>query len=83
MHEIENLILKGVINEADVIYWGDFNIWVDDIRSNVAQNFFRLLNKFSLVNLVTKHTYNSGHNLALVITKIHHSLVKSLTVDTI
>ena len=75
LQEIEGLILEREINEADVIYLGDFNIWVDDIRNNDAQNYLRLLNNFSLVNLVNKHTYKSGHTLDLV--------VKSLTVDTI
>ena len=66
-----------------VIYWSDFNIWFDDIRNNDAQNFLRLLNNVSLVNLGNKPTYNSGHTLDLVITKRHHSLVKSITIDTI
>ena len=70
-------------NESDLNYLGDFNIWVDNIRNYVAQKFLRLLNSFSLVNLVNKLTYNSGHTLDSVITKSHHSLVKSLTVDTI
>ena len=77
------VLFYSEINRADLIYMGDFNIWVDDIRNNDAQNFLRLLNKFSLVNLVNKPTYNSGHTLDLVITKSHHSLVKSLNVDTI
>ena len=42
-----------------------------------------MLDNFSLVNLINKHTYNSRHTLELVITKNHHSLVKNLTVDTI
>ena len=62
---------------------GWFNIWVDDIRNSDAQNFLRLLNDFCLVNFVNKPTYNSGHILYLVITKNHHSIVKSLTADTI
>ena len=61
----------------------DFNIWVDDNRNMYAQNFLRLLNNFSLVNLVNKPMYNSGQTLDLVVTRNHHSLVKSLTVDTI
>ena len=48
---------------------GDLNIWVDDIGNNYAQNFLRLQNKFSIVNLVNEPTYNSGHTLDLVITK--------------
>ena len=83
LQEIESLILESEINEADVIYLGDFNIWVDDIRNNDAQNFLRLLNNFSLVNLVNKPTYNSGHTLDLVITKNHHSFVKKLTCNTL
>ena len=82
MQEIESLTLESEINEADVIYLGDFNIWVDDMGNNDAQNFLRLLVSFSLVNLVNEPTYNSGHTLDLVITKNHHFLVKNLTVDT-
>ena len=36
LHEIESLILESEINEADVIYLGDFSIWFDDIRNNDA-----------------------------------------------
>ena len=68
LREIESLILESEINEADVINMGDFNIWVHDFGNSDAQNFLRLLNNFSLVNLVNKHTYNSGHTLDLVIT---------------
>ena len=66
-----------------MIHLGVFKIWVDDIRNNDYQNFLRLLNNFSLVNIVNKPTYNSGHTLDLFITKYHHSLVKSLIVETI
>ena len=55
---------------------GDFNIWVDDIRNNGAENFLRFLNNFGLVNLVNKPTYNSGHPLDSVITKKSALLVK-------
>ena len=41
------------------------------------------MNNFILVNLVNEPTNNSGHTLDVAITKNHHSLVKSLTVDTI
>ena len=67
--EIESLISENAISEADVIYLGIFNIWVDDVRNNGAENFLRLLNSFSLVNLVNKPTYNSIHTLDLEITK--------------
>ena len=83
LQENESLILESELNEVDVIYLGDFNILVDDIGNNEAQNFLRLLDNFSILNLVNEPTYNSGHTLDLVITKNHHSLVKSLTVDTI
>lgn len=48
------------IYEADVIYVGDFNIWVDDIGNVGAQNFPRILVTFYLSNIVSKSTYNSG-----------------------
>ena len=83
LQEIESLILGSEINEADVIYMGDYKIWVDDIRNNDAQSFLRLLNNFSIGILVNKPIYNSGHTLDLVIIKSHHSLMKTLTVDTI
>ena len=51
LQEIENFILESEINEADIIYWGGFKIWVGDIRNNHAQNFLRLLNNFSLDNV--------------------------------
>ena len=82
MQEIEILILDSEINETEVIYLCDFNIWEHDIRNNDTQNFIRLLSNFSLVNIVNKPTYNSGHILHLVITKNHHFLVKILIDDT-
>ena len=69
LQEIGSLILESEINETDVIYLSDFNIWVDDVGNNDAQNLLRLLDNFSLVNLVNEPTYNSGHTLDLVITK--------------
>ena len=83
LQEIESLTLHSEIHEADVIYLGDFNICVDDFKNNGAHNFLRLLNNFSLVTLVNEPAFNSGHTLNFVITKNYHSLVKSLTVDTI
>ena len=46
--EIGNLILESEINESDVIYLDDFNIWVDVIGNIGTQNFLRLLKNFSL-----------------------------------
>ena len=83
MQKIENFVLYSEMNKADVIYLGDFNIWIDDIRNKNAENFLRLLNNFNLVNFINKPMYNSGHISDLVITKNYHSHVKSLTVDTI
>ena len=62
-------MLESEINEADVSCLGDFNICVDDIKDNDAQNFLRSLNNFSLDDLVNKPTYNSGQTLDKVITK--------------
>ena len=77
LQEIESLIFDSEISEADVIYLGDFNTWVDDIRYNDAQNFLRILNYLSHGNLVNESTYNSGHTLDLAVTKNHHSLDKN------
>ena len=63
LQEIQSLISEIVINETDVIYWGDFNIWVDDIINDDAKNFLILRNNLSLVNLVNMPTYISGHTL--------------------
>ena len=83
MQEIESLILESDINEADVINFGDFNIWVDDIRSYDAQNFLKLLNNFSFINIVNTPTYKSGHTLHLVITKNLHPLDTINTINTL
>ena len=47
--EIESLILESEINKADVICSGDFNFWVNYIKINDAQNFFRLLITLALL----------------------------------
>ena len=83
LQEVETPILENETSEDDVIYLGEFNIWVDDIRNSDGQNFPRLQNNFSHVNLVSKLTFNSGHILDLFITKKHHSPVEILGVDTI
>ena len=49
LQEFESLVLENEINEADVIYLGHFNICVDDILNNYAQNSLRVLNNFTLV----------------------------------
>ena len=66
MPEVESLILESEINQTDVIYVGDFKIWFDEIRNKDIKNFLRLLNNFSLGNLMNKPTYNSRHTLHLV-----------------
>ena len=54
------------MNEAVVIYLGKFNIRVNDVESNDAQNFLRKLKYFSIFNSINKPKYNSGHTLDLV-----------------
>ena len=56
LQEIECLILENEIHEADVNHLGVFNTRVDDITKFYVQNFLRLLNNFSLVNLVNEPT---------------------------
>ena len=72
LQKIQRLVLKNETHETDVVYFRDFNIWVDDIRNNIAQNFLRLLINFKLVKFVSKPKYNSSHTLDLVITINHH-----------
>ena len=45
--EIERLTLESEMNEADEINLGDFNNWVDDIKSIDVQKFLRLLNNLA------------------------------------
>ena len=77
LQEIDTPTLENEINETDVIYLGDCNICVDDIRITVAQSFLRLIKYFSLFILMKKPKFEFSYH------KKHHSPAKSLPVCTI
>ena len=83
LQELESLILDNEIYENNVVYLGDFNVWVDDDDTSNSQRFLMMLNNFNLVNLVNKPTCKSGHTLDLVITKKDNSSIGNLAVDSI
>ena len=83
LQEIQSLILDNETHQTNVIYLGDFNMWVDDNSSNDALGFLELLDTFNLKNYVNEPTCRSGHTLDLVITKKQDPLVSDLKVDNI
>ena len=71
---------------ADVFLIGDFNIWVDDTRSNNSLEFLNLLNIFGLMNYVEEPTHGTDENehiLDLIITDVNSDILKNLVVEPV
>ena len=83
MHEIESFLLENEMYESDAFHLENFKIQVNSNSKKDVQPTLRLLNIFSLFNLINKPALKSDHILDLVITKSHHALVERLTIDTI
>ena len=71
------------MNEADVTYVSYLKILVDDIRNNDAQNLIRLKNNFSFFSRKKKLRITLVTPWIWLSQKKHHSIVESLSVDTI
>ena len=81
LHDFEALLMENVSVGCDVMYIGDFNIWVDDPDNSDANNFNEILETYNLRNFVTKPTYGSGHTLDLIITGKDDRMIESINVE--
>merc|ERR1712074_53970 len=61
--EFESFLMDSAALNENVLYLGDFNIWVDDLNNSEARKFNDILSNFNLVNHVCSPTQKSGHTL--------------------
>ena len=79
--EFEKHVFSIEKSEKNVIYLGDFNIWMDDVNNIEAIRMNTLLKNYSLKNHISSPTHISGHTLDLVISHKNLELVKNVRVD--
>lgn len=65
---------------ANIIIWGDFNLWLDDIEARYVPHFIDTIATFNLVNIVDRPTSVSGHIIDLVLVDVSRDLVRDLYV---
>ena len=58
-----NLLEFHISANMDLIFVGDFNIYIDDLNDVNSINFLKLLNTFNLCQHVSFPAQNSGHVL--------------------
>ena len=81
--EFESFLMQSQLSKKTVVYVGDFNIWIDDLRSSDTKQFTDILSNFYLKNFVNMSTFNSGHILDLVITTTGTSLIDGIGVESV
>ena len=79
--EFEHLLMENVSLKEDIIYVGDFNLWIDALDNSDAAAFGDLLESYNLKNIVNKPTYRSGHILDLVIVSEENEIVNLVDVE--
>ena len=63
MHEIESFLLENEMYESDAFHLENFKIQVNSNSKKDVQPTLRLLNIFSLFNLINKPALKSDHIL--------------------
>ena len=83
LNQFESFLLESEMNntKGQIIYVGDFNLWVDDEQNVSAQNFLTVLDCFNLHNIVHVPTIGSGHILDLIIVKKDDNAVMQVEVE--
>ena len=81
--EFESFLMDSCAVNENVLYLGDFNIWVDDLNNSEARKFNDILSNFNLVNHVCSPTQKSGHTLDLILTKSNCDLVGMIKVEPV
>ena len=67
--------LFHISSKIDLIFVGDFNIYIDDLNDSNSLHFLKLLNTFNLYQHVSLSTLISGHILDFIITNASSNLV--------
>ncbi|KAK6181912.1 hypothetical protein SNE40_009690 [Patella caerulea] len=78
--EFLELICDLNVTCTQPLFFGDFNIHVDNVLNNNSLRFTQILDSFGLKQLVAKPTHGSGHTLDLVICKSTSKLVTNVNV---
>lgn len=60
---------------TNVLIWGDFNLWLDDLEARYVPLFIETIATFNLVNIVDKPTSACGHIIDLVLSDISSEIV--------
>ena len=81
LEEFETLVENYSLHTSDIIFTGDFNIWVDDEGDSDAKKFLKLLSSHRLTQHIMEPTYISGHTLDLFITRKSESVLSNIRVD--
>ena len=84
MLEFEAFLLESEKITGDVVYLGDFNVWVDDKNNIYGRKFLEILDCFCLENLVNTPTHESGLTLDLIIVRKNNGkTIKNLEIDPV
>lgn len=67
LYEFESFCFESERNADQVIYVGDFNVWIEDVANENSMKFRGILDNFNLKNYISEPTFDSGHVLDLVI----------------
>ena len=78
--EYEQFLLESETNDCDILYVGDFNIWMDVQENDFSSYLSSVLESFNLENIVNVPTHEAGHTLDLVILRKHSALVHDMKV---
>ena len=79
--EFESFLIQSELNGKNVIYMGDFNLWMNNLNDDYACRFTEILQNFDLINHVKDPTYDSGRILDLIITKNGSNLLGNVEVE--
>ena len=79
--EFESFLIQSEVSDKNVIYMGDFNLWMNDLNDGDARRFTEILHNFDLINHVNAPTYDSGRILDLIITKNCSNLLGDIEVE--
>ncbi|KAJ8047785.1 hypothetical protein HOLleu_06878 [Holothuria leucospilota] len=81
LQEFSTLIESYQLNSTEVVFMGDFNIWVDDVNNREGKQFMELLSSYGLIQHITEATHDHGHVLDLFITREANNMVSETCVQ--
>ena len=79
--EFEQMLVMSEMKYENVVYLGDFNIWMNDSGSEAAKNMREIISVHNLLNSVREPTHKSGNILDMVISKNNSLLVSNFFIE--